>query len=110
VTNISQVNILDTATIAYLNAAKTFKADATSTTTSTATFLNTAILEPPVSSQLPATSISDFKFFVNGVFVDATHIISFVESGANTVLTVNTATLGYTFDSIDEIIAVGKFE
>jgi hypothetical protein len=44
------------------------------------------------------------------VVVDATHIVSFVESGANTILTVDTSTLGYTFDSIDEIIAVGKFE
>ena len=110
VTNVTSINVLDTATIAYLNASKTFKADNASTTTSTATFLNTAILEPPASSQLPATSINDFKFFVNGVFVDATHITSFVESGANTVLTVNTATLGYTFDSVDEIIAVGKFQ
>ena len=110
VTNITTVNTLDTATISYLNAAKTFKADSASTTTSTATFLNTAILEPPASSQLPATSINDFKFFVNGVFVDAINVVSFVESGANTVLTVNTATLGYTFDSVDEIIAVGKFE
>jgi hypothetical protein len=110
VTNITSIVALDTATISYLNSSKTFKADASSTTTNTATFLNTAILEPPTLSQLPSTSVNDFKFFVNGVFVDATHITSFVESGANTVLTVNTATLGYTFDSVDEIIGVGKFE
>ena len=110
VTNITSIVALDTATISYLNSSKTFKADAASTTTNTATFLNTAILEPPTLSQLPSTSVNDFKFFVNGVFVDATHITSFVESGANTVLTVNTATLGYTFDSVDEIIGVGKFE
>lgn len=110
VTNITQINVLDTATISYLNSTKTYKADSASTTVNTATFLSTAILEPPASSQLPATSISDFKFFVNGVFVDATNIVSFVESGANTVLTVNTTTLGYTLDSVDEIIAVGKFE
>jgi hypothetical protein len=110
VTNITQINVIDAATITYLNASKTYKADPASTTANTATFLNTSILQPPVSSQLPATSINDFKFFVNGVFVDATHIISFGEIGASTLLTVNTATLGYTFDSVDEIIAVGKFE
>lgn len=110
VTNITQINVIDAATITYLNASKTYKADPASTTANTATFLNTSILQPPVSSQLPATSINDFKFFVNGVFVDATHIISFDEIGASTLLTVNTATLGYTFDSVDEIIAVGKFE
>jgi hypothetical protein len=110
VTSINQINGLDIATISYLNTSNTFKANTASTTTSTATFLNTAIIEPPESSQLPATSVNDFKFFVNGVFVDATHIVSFVEVGANTVLTVNTATLGYTLDSVDEIIGVGKFE
>jgi hypothetical protein len=110
VTSINQINVLDIATISYLNTSNTFKANTASTTTSTATFLNTAIIEPPESSQLPATSVNDFKFFVNGVFVDATHIVSFVEVGANTVLTVNTATLGYTLDSVDEIIGVGKFE
>lgn len=110
VSNVTQINVLDTDTISYLNSSKTFKADSASTTSNTATFFNTAILEPPASSQLPATSVSDFKFFVNGVFVDSINITSFVESGANTVLTVNTTTLGYTLDSVDEIIAVGKFE
>lgn len=110
VKNVTQINVLDTETIAYLNASKTYKANPASTTTNTARFLNTAILQPPVSSQLPATSVNDFKFFVNGVFVDATHIISFDQIGSNTALTVNTATLGYTFDTVDEIIAVGKFQ
>jgi len=107
-TNITSVNIIDAAIVAYLNTSKTYKASGT--TSNTATFLNTSILEPPVESQLPATSISDFKFFVNGMYVDAIHIVSFVQSGANTVLTVNTTTLEYGFDNQDEIIAVGKFE
>jgi hypothetical protein len=110
VTNINQINALDAATIAYLNASITIKGNDSLVTPNTVTFLNTTILEPPASSQLPPTSVNDFKFFVNGVFVDATNIISFVQSGADTVLTVNTTTLGYTFDSVDEIIAVGKFE
>jgi hypothetical protein len=109
VTNISNTTT-STDTILYLNTSETKKADAASTTSNTATFLNTAFKQPPAESGLPATSVSDFKFFVNGVYVDATHITSFVESGANTVLTINAGTLGYSFDSQDEIIAVGKFE
>jgi hypothetical protein len=109
VTNITNTTT-STDTILYLNTSETKKADAASTTNNTATFLNTAFKQPPVGSGLPATSVSDFKFFVNGVYVDATHITSFVESGANTVLTINVGTLGYSFDSQDEIIAVGKFE
>jgi hypothetical protein len=109
VTNISNTTT-STDTILYLNTSETKKADAASTTSNTATFLNTIFKQPPAESGLPATSVSDFKFFVNGVYVDATHITSFVESGANTVLTINAGTLGYSFDSQDEIIAVGKFE
>jgi len=109
VTNISNTTT-STDTILYLNTSETKKANAASTTSNTATFLNTAFKQPPAESGLPATSVSDFKFFVNGVYVDATHITSFVESGANTVLTINAGTLGYSFDSQDEIIAVGKFE
>lgn len=109
VTNITNTTT-STDTILYLNTSETKKANAASTTNNTATFLNTAFKQPPVGSGLPATSVSDFKFFVNGVYVDATHITSFVESGANTVLTINVGTLGYSFDSQDEIIAVGKFE
>jgi hypothetical protein len=109
VTNITNTTT-STDTILYLNTSETKKADASSTTNNTATFLNTAFKQPPVGSGLPATSVSDFKFFVNGVYVDATHITSFVELGANTVLTINVGTLGYSFDSQDEIIAVGKFE
>ena len=110
VTNITSVSVLDLQTIEYLNTTKTFVANAASTTPTTVTFLNTAIKEPPATSQLPPTSVNEFKFFVNGVNVDASHIVSFQEVGSNTVLTVNTATLGYELDSQDEIVAVGKFE
>lgn len=110
VTNVTNVDVIDTETIAYLNTSKTYKASVYSTTTNSATFVNAIIKQPPAASGLPATSISDFKFFVNGVYVDATNIVSFVQSGLNSVLTVNTSTLGYELDSQDEIIAVGKFE
>jgi hypothetical protein len=111
VTNITNTTTnTNTDVILYLNTSETKKADAASTTSNTATFLNTSFKEPPAGSGLPATSVSDFKFFVNGVYVDATHITSFVESGVNTVLTINEGTLGYSFDSQDDIISVGKFE
>jgi hypothetical protein len=110
VTNVTNISVLDLQTIEYLNTTKTFVADKPSTTSTTATFLNTAIKQPPVSSQLPPTSVNEFKFFVNGVNVDASHIVSFQEVGSNTVLTINAATLGYDLDTEDEVVAVGKFE
>jgi hypothetical protein len=115
VTNINnQVTIVsssvDYSVVSYLNTAETKKANAPSTTSNTATFLNTSFKVAPVGSGLPATSVSDFKFFVNGVYVDATHITSFAEVGLNTVLTINAGTLGYGFDTQDDIVAVGKFQ
>jgi hypothetical protein len=83
---------------------------ATSITPNIATFGNTAFLQPSAESGLPATSVANFAFFANGVNIPANAIISFVQSGANTVLTVDTSILDYTLDSQDEITAVGKFE
>ena len=110
VTNVTTISVLDLQTIEYLNTTKTFVANKPSTTSTTATFLNTAIKEPPVTSQLPPTSVNEFKFFVNGVNVDASNIVSFQEVGSNTVLTINSTTLGYELDTEDEVVAVGKFE
>lgn len=115
VTNIDNTVVIisgsvNTDTVLYLNTSQTKKADSASITSNTATFLNTSFKQPPSGSGLPATSVSDFKFFVNGVFVDNTNVTSFAESGLNTVLTVNTGTLGYILDTQDEVIAVGKFE
>ena len=115
VTNITnQITVvsssLDTPVVTYLNTSETKKANAPSTTSNTATFLNTSFKVAPSGSGLPATSISDFKFFVNGVYVDATHVNSFAEVSSNTVLTINTGTLGYALDTQDDIVAVGKFQ
>lgn len=112
VTNVTTVisGSVNSDTVIYLNTSETKKADQASITFNTATFLNTSFKQPPTGSGLPPTSVSDFKFFVNGVYVDATNITSFVESNPNTILTINTGTLGYSLDTQDEVIAVGKFE
>ena len=115
VTNVTnQITVIsgsiDSTVVTYLNTAETKKADPASTTSNTATFLNTAFKTAPSGSGLPSTSVSDFKFFVNGVYVDATHVTSFAEVGSNTVLTINAGTLGYGLDTQDDIVAVGKFQ
>lgn len=57
-------------------------------------------------SPLPATSVTNFTFFVNGQFVEPTSIVSFTNGS---VLTVNTNALGYTLENTDVVIAIGKF-
>ena len=80
---------------------------ASTITSNTATF-NASFLTAP--TPLPATSVSNFTFFVNGQLVDSNSITSFVDNGGGTcTLTVNTTNLQYSFESDDQIIAVGKF-
>ena len=80
---------------------------ASTITSNTATF-NASFLTAP--APLPATSVSNFTFFVNGQLVDSNSITSFVDNGDGTcTLTVNTTNLQYSFETDDQIIAVGKF-
>lgn len=82
---------------------------ATTITTNTAIF-NAAFLQPANGSSLPATSVNNFTFYVNGIYIPITSITSFVDNGSGTcTLTVNTTNLGYNLESTDEIIAIGKF-
>jgi hypothetical protein len=101
------INILDQFTISYLNVNMTKTAD--SITSNTATFLNSSMLPAPSGSGLPPTSVNDFKFFINGINLDTSLIISFVQVGNNMVLTINTSGLGYTLSDHMQVIAIGKF-
>lgn len=104
VTNIS--TITDAATAEYLST--NLLQTAGTVTTNTVTFSNIAILEPPPSSGLPPTSVSNFLFFVNGVNVGS-NLVSIAQVGNDVVATFNTAGMGYDLVSTDEVIAVGKF-
>jgi hypothetical protein len=96
---------IDAAVLTYLNTNKTLYA--TTITLNTATFTGTFISAP---SPLPATSAANFTFFVNGQLVDSNSIVSFIDNGNGTcTLTVNTTNLQYSFETDDQIIAVGKF-
>ena len=79
-------------------------------TTSTATFNGTSFLEPSAGSQLPPTSVTNFTFFINGVGLTQNAISGFGTDGSgNLILNINTAELGYTLISTDEVTSTGKF-
>jgi len=79
-------------------------------TTSTATFNGTSFLEPSSGSQLPPTSVTNFTFFINGIGLTQNAISGFGTDGSgNLILNVNTAELGYTLISTDEVTSTGKF-
>lgn len=91
----------DPAIVTYLNTNKSVTGTVTSA--NTATFANGWLAAP---SSMPATSAANFTFFVNGQFVEPTSIVSFTNGS---VLTLNTAALGYTLEADDVVLAIGKF-
>jgi hypothetical protein len=60
--------------------------------------------------QLPATSIDSFNFFVNSTYIEKVSVVSFTPDGlGNSILVVDTGSLGFSFSPEDLITAIGKF-
>lgn len=92
------------AVLAYLNANKQL----------TGTVLNNTIVSFAsgwISSPggLTQTSIDNFVFYVNGVLLERSAIVSFTQSSGSSTLLINSTNLGYTLDVTDEVIGIGKF-
>ena len=102
--NISNVATGD---IAYINTNKTEKAD--TITVNTAIFVGAAILQPPTGSTLPATTVNNFTFYINGQYAPSS-LVTLVEAGGNTTATFDVAGLGYSLEADDEVIAIGKWQ
>jgi hypothetical protein len=77
-------------------------------TTNTATFTGASLLQPPNGSTLPATSVVNFTYYINGQNIPSTYI-TLAEGGGNVTLTFDTTSIGYTLVSTDEVTAIGKF-
>jgi hypothetical protein len=93
--------------LAYINT-NTTKIASSVTIPNIATFTGTSILQPPGGSSLPATTVNNFVFYINGQYVPSS-TVSLLESGGNVVATFNTSSIGYSLNSIDEVTAIGKF-
>jgi hypothetical protein len=74
----------------------------------TAIFTSVSLLQPPSGSTLPATSVNSFYYYINGQNISPS-LVTLVEGGGNVTLTFNTSSLEYSLESIDEVIAIGKF-
>jgi hypothetical protein len=73
-----------------------------------ATFFSASILQPPIDSNLPLTSIGNFIFYINGQYIPSS-TVSLIETGGDIVATFNTSSIGYPLNLTDEITAIGKF-
>lgn len=95
----------DPAILTYINTNKTVVGTYVSPTT--VTFPNGWLTAP---SPLPATSLTNFSFFVNGQYVEPSSIVSFTDNGSTSTLVVQDASiLGYSLEADDVIIGIGKF-
>jgi len=104
VNNITQT--VDINTLIYINTSKALQAT-TVTVPNTAVFTGTFLTAP---TGLPATSTTSFSYYVNGQLMEPNAITTFVDNGGGTcTLTVNTTNLGFTLQSTDEIVVIGKF-
>lgn len=97
---------IDDMTLTYLNTNQAVE-NPTITIPDTVVFNGDFLAAP---SGLPATSVTNFTFFINGTYIEPSAITSFTNStsGACT-LVLNIAQLGFTLSPTDELVAIGKF-
>jgi hypothetical protein len=106
VTNIN-FSAVSAADLTYLTTNKPLKADVV-TAPNTALFTGASILQPAGGSSLPPTTINNFVFYINGQYISSA-FVSFVTNPSGVEIQFNTIAIGYTLESDDEVIAVGKF-
>ena len=100
------VNYIDPAVLSYINT--NIQKLGTYVNPTTVTFASGWLSAP---SGLPATSLNNFSIFCNGALIENAAIVSFTVNGSNnlTTLVIDPNELGYSFDSQDEVVAIGKF-
>ena len=89
----------------YINTKKSLQADII-TVPDTFIFTGASKLNP--TSLLPQTTIANFEFYVNGQNVPSS-LASFNSYNGGISVTFITGSLGYSLETDDEIIAIGKF-
>jgi hypothetical protein len=106
--NVTTINGASSEDLEYINTNITKQAD-TINIPNIVIFSNTSILQPPIGSSLPPTSINNFIFYVNGQYIPSSYL-SLNEVGGNVEITFDTLSIGFELQSTDEIIGIGKFE
>jgi hypothetical protein len=96
---------LSPADLLYINTKKQLQAD--TITANTAQFTGASILQPSLPD-LGTTTNYSFEYYINGQNVTPS-IVTLSTGGGNVIFTFDTAQLGYSLETDDEIIAIGKF-
>lgn len=104
INQITQINVLDPSQTAYImNNTQLLGSYVDSVT---ATFNKGWAIAP---SPIPANNVSNFSFFINGMYVEPVAIVSFSDNTTYSTLVLDTQILGYSLESSDVIVAIGKF-
>ena len=82
-----------------------FKTSNSIVSIATASFNATTASAP---TDMTATNENDFVFFINGQYMEH-DALTIEQSGSSFLLQVDTSGIGYSLESDDEIIAIGKF-
>ena len=104
-TSVNPISLADGTTVTYLYTNKTTVAASISAPDTA--YFNGSFLTAPTG--LPATSVTNFTFFINGQYVEPTAITSFTQASGVCTLVVDPSQLGFTLAATDEIVAIGKF-
>ena len=102
---INFTQLLSQSDLLYINAKKQLQADII-IAPDTFIFSGASILQP--SSLLPATTISNFEFYVNGQNIPSS-LASFNNYDGGVSITFDTSSVGFDLEIDNEIIAIGKF-
>jgi hypothetical protein len=103
VVTVNSYNTFDPEIVTYLNTNK----EVVGTFIDQATVKFTSWLAAP--SSMPATSIDNFIFSCNGQLIEKSAVVSFTQSGGFSYLVINPSVLGYSFESTDLVVSMGKF-
>jgi hypothetical protein len=107
VSNTTNVTInVDSNILTYLTTNKPLQATSIPTD-STAVFTASFLVAP---DGFPLVDKTSFTYFINGQLVEPAAITDFVDNGDGTcTLILDTTELGFTLESTDEVVAIGKF-
>ena len=100
---INNYNTFDPTVVTYLNTNK----EVVGTYIDAATARFSTWLTAPTT--MPATSVDNFIFSCNGQLIEKSAVISFTQSGGFSYLVIDPTALGYSFESTDLIVSMGKF-
>ena len=97
------------ADLTYLNTNSAKKAD-TITLPNQALFTGAIILQPDPASSLPATTVNNFIFYINGQYIPTSFVNFVLPEALGVRIQFNTTSIGYSLEADDEVIAIGKFQ